>query len=319
MLRKLLIALAALVTLVVVFVGGALFLANRAIRAIDPELPTVEAILAFDRHADLPVRISWLNTASQKMPRSAVLDPAQDPTPDAPYTMSHAAFRLEWSDGRIFLVDSGMDPEAAVAFGKPIETFSRAEPIVPLGSMAEKLGASIQRVGAIAFTHEHTDHTEGVAALCRLHDQPIRLIQNHLQVDLSNYTTRPGQAQLANAPCLKREVAAGGPLFDVPGFPGLGFFAAAGHTPGSQVFVAHVLGSEGVHTYVLTGDVVNQIDGVRRNIPKPWLYSRFMVPESPKRLDRVRRLLSELERDHGATLLVSHDQLSLETSGVHGE
>ena len=83
MLRKLLIALAALVTLVVVFVGGGLFLANRAIRAIDPELPTVEAILAFDRHADLPVRISWLNTASQKMPRSAVLDPAQDPTPDA--------------------------------------------------------------------------------------------------------------------------------------------------------------------------------------------------------------------------------------------
>jgi glyoxylase-like metal-dependent hydrolase (beta-lactamase superfamily II) len=212
-----------------------------------------------------------------------------------------------------------MDTESAVAFGKPIETFSGAEPIVPLGSLAEKLGLSIRRVAGIAFTHEHTDHTNGVAALCRLHGKSIPLFQNRLQVEESNYTTRPGLEQLANAGCLEPEIVEGGPLFGVRGFPGLSFFAAAGHTPGSQIFVAHVRGSDGVRTFALTGDVVNQIDGVRRNVPKPRLYSLVVVPESPARLDELRRLLAELERDHGVTLLVSHDLLSLEASGVRGE
>jgi glyoxylase-like metal-dependent hydrolase (beta-lactamase superfamily II) len=319
MLQRVLIALGALVGLALIFVASGLFLAGRAIRALDPELPTLDDILAYDPAADLPVRISWLNTASQKMSRSAVLDPSQDPTPDAPYTMGHTVFALEWSDGRIFLVDAGMDAEAAIAFGKPLESFSGADPIVPLGSMAEKLQLSVRRVAGIAFTHEHTDHTSGVAALCRMHERPIPLFQNRLQVEESNYTTRPGLAQLAEAKCLAPEIVEGGPLLRVRGFPGLSFFAAAGHTPGSQVFVAHVRSSDGVRTYVLTGDVVNQIDGVRRNIPKPRLYSLLLVPESPARLDALRRLLAELERDHGVTILVSHDLLSLEASGVRGE
>jgi glyoxylase-like metal-dependent hydrolase (beta-lactamase superfamily II) len=319
MLRKLLLILAVLVFAFVAFVVGGLFLAGRAIRALDPPLPTVDEILAVDATADLPVRISWLNTASQKMPRAAVLEPSLDPTPDAPYTMSFPSFALEWSDGRIFLIDAGMDGASALAFGGPLETVSGAEPIQPLGTVAEKLGLSLRRVAGIAFTHEHTDHTQGVADLCRLRAAEIRLVQNPLQVDESNYTTRGGQEQLVAATCLKPEIATGGPLLAVPGFPGLSLFAAAGHTPGSQIFVAHVRASDGVTTYVLTGDIVNQIDGARRNLPKPTLYSLLVVPESPARLDTLRRLLAELERDHGVTLLVSHDQLSLEASGVRGE
>ena len=319
MLRRILIALGALLGLIVLWAAAGLFLAGRAIRALEPELPSMDEILTFDPAADLPVGISWLNTASQKMPRSAVLDPSQDPTPDAPYVMSHVVFVLEWSDGRILLVDAGMDSDAATGFGKPLEIVSGADPIRPLGSMAEKLGLSLRRVAAIAFTHEHTDHTNGVGSLCRLHSQPIRLIRNRLQVDETNYTTRPGLEQLADAACLKPEIAEDGPLFRVPGFQGLRFFAAAGHTPGSQIFVAHVRGSDGIRSYALTGDVVNQIDGARQNIPKPWLYSRIVVPESPARLDALRRLLAELERNHGMTLLVSHDQLSLEASGIRGE
>lgn len=319
MLRRVLLALGALAVLSVVFVAGGLFLAGRAIRALDPELPSEDAIMAFDPAADLPVRISFLNTASQVMPRAGVLDPSLDPTPDAPYTMSHPAFVLEWSDGRIFLIDAGMDGESAVDFGAPMESLAGASPIQPLGSAAQKLGLSLRRLAGIAFTHEHTDHTDGVADLCRLHESPVRLVQGQLQVEESNYTTRGGQAQLEEAACLQREIAGGGPLIPVPGFPGLSFFAAAGHTPGSQVFVAHVRGGEGVRTYVLTGDVVNQIDGARRNIPKPRMYSLLLVPESPERLDKVRRLLAELERDHGVTLLVSHDQLSLEASGLRSE
>jgi len=279
-------------------------------------LPTVEEVLAYDRRADLPVHLAWINTASQKMPRSAVLDPSLDPTPSAPYVMSHPSFVLEWADGRMFLIDAGMDHDSAVAFGRPIEWLSGGEPIQPLVSSAERLGAALTRVEGIAFTHEHTDHTSGVAELCRPRTRPIPLFQNPLQVQEANFTTRPGQRQLVEAGCLESKLVESGPLFAVPGFSGLLFFAAAGHTPGSQVFVAHVRGKDSVRTWIFTGDVVNQIDGVRQNIPKPAFYSAFVVPESTARLDTVRRFLAVLERDHGVGLLVSHDQLSIEASGI---
>jgi glyoxylase-like metal-dependent hydrolase (beta-lactamase superfamily II) len=316
MLRKILLTLVALVFLAVGFVAGGLFLAKRAIRALDPPLPSAAEIVAHDAGADLPVRLRWLNTARQRMPRPGVLEASLDPDTGLEYAMSHPSFALEWPDGRILLIDAGMDRDAALAFGAPIESVAGADPIEPLASAAEKLGDALARVQAIAFTHEHTDHTPGVAELCRLHPGPIRLVQGRLQVEESNYTTRAGQVQLETAGCLERELVGGGPLFAVDGFPGLSFFAAAGHTPGSQVFVAHVRGPDGVKTYVFTGDVVNHIDGARKNLPKPHLYSALMVPESTERLERVRLLLGELEREHGAVLLVSHDQLALEASGV---
>jgi hypothetical protein len=182
----------------------------------------------------------------------------------------------------------------------------RGELIVPHGSIAEKQ-SSLRRVES---PPQHTDHTTGAGALCRAHDKPIPLFQNRLQVEESNYTTRPGLEQLANATCLKPEIVDDGPLHRVRGFPGLSFFAAAGHTPGSQIFVAHVRSSDGVRTYALTGDVVNQIDGVRRNIAKPTLYSLVVVPESTARLDKLRRFLAELERDHGARSRLARSALA---------
>ena len=41
------------------------------------------------------------------MPRSSVIEPALDPTPDADYVMTHPAFVLAWPDGRLFLFDAG--------------------------------------------------------------------------------------------------------------------------------------------------------------------------------------------------------------------
>ncbi|MFI5315435.1 MAG: MBL fold metallo-hydrolase [Myxococcota bacterium] len=316
MLRRVLVGFAFLVLAAVVYVAVGLFLAKRAIVAIAPPLPSVEEVLAVDANGDLPVRLSWLNTASQSMPRSGVLEASLDPTPGAPYVMSHPSFVLEWPDGRVFLIDLGMDPVSAEAFGRPLQLLGGAEKMRPIGSAAERLGETLARVRGIAFTHEHTDHTSGVADLCRLHPATIPLFQNRLQVDESNFTTRPGQRQLDAAKCLERHVLDGGPLFAVPGFPGLAFFAAAGHTPGSQVFVAHVRTGDSIRTWIFTGDVVNQIDGVRQNLPKPRLYSLLMVPESTGRLDAVRRFLAGLERDHGASLLVSHDQLAIEASGI---
>jgi glyoxylase-like metal-dependent hydrolase (beta-lactamase superfamily II) len=316
MLRRVLLVLVSLVLAAALYAVVGLFLAKRAIKALAPPLPSAEEVLAFDPSADLPVRLSWLNTASQPMPRSAVLEPGLDPTPKSPYVMSHPAFVLEWADGRIFLIDLGMDRAAAEAFGKPTEWLAGAEPMKPLVSVAEGLGEALARVSGVAFTHEHPDHTEGATDLCLLHPTPIQLFQGRLQVEESNFTTRPGQRVLEDAKCLEGHVLAGGPLIGVPGFPGLSFFSAAGHTPGSQVFVAHVRSGDSVRTWVFTGDVVNQIDGVRQNIPKPRLYSLLIVPEATARLDVLRRFLAGLERDHGVSLLVSHDQLSIQASGL---
>ena len=315
MLRRILLGLVSLVLAAVVFAAVGLFWAKRAINRIAPPLPTAEQVLAFDADADLPVRLSYVNTGSQPMPRSAVLASGRDPTPKAPYVMSYPSFVLEWADGRIFLIDLGMDPEEAQAFGRPLEWLGASQ-LVPHGSTATLLGADVARVAGVGFTHEHVDHVEGARDLCLHHPGTIALFQNKLQVEQSNFTTRPGLAILAEVKCLQPQILDGGPLLAVPGFPGLAFFAAGGHTPGSQVWVAHVRSGDAVRTYVFTGDLVNQIDGVRQNLPKPHFYSMLIVPESLKRLEMLRRFLASLERDHGVTLLVSHDQLSLEASGI---
>jgi glyoxylase-like metal-dependent hydrolase (beta-lactamase superfamily II) len=250
------------------------------------------------------------------MPRAAVLDAALDPTPDAPYVMGHVAFAIEWADGRIFLVDAGMDREAALAFGAPIERLSGADPIEPRRSVAEALGSAARRVTGIGFTHLHTDHTSGVAALCAATDRRIRLVQGRLQTERTNYTTRGGAAQLAAAPCLAREVLDGSGVVGVPGFPGLALVPAGGHTPCSQLFVAHVRDGDALRTWLFAGDVVNQIDGALREVPKPGLYSLVVVPEAPARLAALRALLREAAARPGTGLLVSHDRLALERSGV---
>ena len=83
MFRRVGVALGLLVVLALVWAGAGLWLAKRAIVALAPPLPTAEEVLAFDAHADLPVHLAWINPASQKMPRSAVLQRALDPTPTA--------------------------------------------------------------------------------------------------------------------------------------------------------------------------------------------------------------------------------------------
>ena len=88
---------------------------------------------------DQPLRVSVINTASQPMARSGVLDAERDPDSAQPYVMSHPSFVLEWADGRILLIDTGMTPEQATAFGKPIQMIRDAQPIEPHQSTADAL------------------------------------------------------------------------------------------------------------------------------------------------------------------------------------
>jgi glyoxylase-like metal-dependent hydrolase (beta-lactamase superfamily II) len=290
--------------------------AHLEIRRERAPLPSADLVRASAAGDDRPVAISWINTASQAMPRSAVLDARRDVSPDRPYVMSHPAFVLEWSDGRLLLVDTGMDREGALAFGKLIERLGGAQPIVPLRSVAERLGPARARVSGLAFTHLHVDHVEGLGALCAGIPHPVSVFMTEAQRERSNYTTRPGRALLQKAACAKPVALEGGPLFGLSGFPGVFVIAAGGHTPGSQIVIAHVREGENLRTYAMTGDIVNHIDGINDDVPKPFLYSLVVVPEDGERLSELRHYLRELRDRAGVVLLVSHDQAELEASGV---
>jgi glyoxylase-like metal-dependent hydrolase (beta-lactamase superfamily II) len=310
------IVLAAIV-LLVVGVGVLLGAAHRQIRAIDPPLPSLDALRAFASDADLPVRISYWNTASQPAPRSSVLEPKRDPDPSQPYVMSHPSFVLEWADGRTLLVDAGMDEAQAVAFGEPIRVLG-AGAVEAHGSVAEHvLPALGERPLAIAFTHLHTDHVGGIVGLCQARRAPasVRLVQTTAQAELVNYTTRPGRALVDAATCLVHEPLADAPARPIPALPGAFVVHAAGHTPDSEIVGAWVRGADGPRGYLLAGDAANAIDGIRRDVPKPWAYQTFLVPESEDRLRRVRAWLRDAEQQ-GWVVAIAHDQRHLESTGI---
>lgn len=300
----------------VLFAAGGLWWAHRAIDAERAPLPAVADIAGARPVDDPPLRLSIINTASQPMGRAGVLTADRDPDPGAPYVMSHPSFVLEWADGRILLIDTGMTAEQAISFGKPIQMIREAQPIQPHRSTADALGIDVARVRGVIFTHPHTDHTGGIGALCERVGHDIPVFMTIAQAQRPNYTTRPGLAEIHAAACARPVGLDGGPLMPVPGFPGVSVIDAGGHTPGSQIVIAQVGSGDGQRRYVFVGDIVNNADGIEHDIPKPWVYRTFIVPESETRQGELRRFLKRLEDEAHALPLVSHDQLSLERSGV---
>lgn len=314
--RKVFIGMLGLIVVIVVGLGLGLTWAHVAIRRERAPLPTGETIVTSLAGDDRPVRLTYINTASQPMPRGAVLDPKRDPRPTEPYVMSHPAFVLEWADGRILLIDTGMTRDEATTFGKPIELLGGAAPIQPLVSVAERLGEARERVRGVIFTHLHTDHTGGIPSLCEGVRHRVRVFMTPAQAARPNYTSRPGLETVTDARCVRIEHLSDGPLLPVHRFPGVFVIAAGGHTPGSQLIVAYVGAPDGARAYVFVGDIVNNIDGITEDIPKPWFYRTFIVPEDGVRQEELRRYLRELRDRFGFTLLVSHDQRQIEQSGI---
>ena len=230
--------------------------------------------------------------------------------------MSHPSFVLEWADGRVLLVDLGMNREGALAFGKVIERLSGGAPLQPLTSVAERFGEARRRVQGIVFTHLHTDHTGGLTDFCTGLSQSIPVFMTEAQAERPNFTTRPGLKLLNTAGCVRPQILQKGPLLTLAGFPGVVVIAAGGHTPGSQIIIANVQNGADVRTFALVGDIANNIDGITYNIPKPTLYSLLVVPEDGDRLDELRRFLRDLHDQQATTLLVSHDQRHIEQSAV---
>jgi len=285
-------AVGLLFLLIVGGVGLVLGEAHWEMRAINPELPDTRALESALATQGGPVGISYVNTASQA---------------GAGRNVIHPSYVIEWPDGRIFLIDIGMDYDGALAFGAPMETIIGADPIEPHGSVAEHLWADVPNVEAVAFTHLHIDHTGGIAALCAAADQKVTVFQTELQADKGNHTTSPGQTDIDEAPCASVSKLDDGPVYQFPDYPGLIAIAAGGHTPGSTIYLVQI---DDV-IWVLSGDISLALDDIRTDTAKPGVYSALIVPESPSRMTELRQWLKSLE-GQGYRIIVSHDPQSHE-------
>jgi glyoxylase-like metal-dependent hydrolase (beta-lactamase superfamily II) len=228
--------------------------------------------------------------------------------------MAYPVFVLEWADGRLLLVDAGMDGPSALEFGQVIEWLG-GEPIEPGVVIGTALGAARSRVAGLVFTHLHVDHTQGVGSLCPPGAEPLPVFLSAAQVEHPNHTTRGGLAQIRNAPCLQPHILEGAGALALPGFPGVAVVPVAGHTPGSQMIVAWV-GAERPRGIVLVGDVVNAIDGVFYDVAKPAMYRWLIVPEDDERLGDARRWLSRLGHERDLLIVPSHDKEHIEAVGL---
>src|SRR5690606_38359416 len=112
-----------------------------------------------------PVRVAYINTARQMTSLGE---------------LGHPAMVIDWPDGRRFLIDTGMPPEEARAFGEPMEMLG-AGPTTTFGAVAAQLGEAAQSVQGIAFTHLHSDHTAGLPGICAAQAHAATVYQSPLQ------------------------------------------------------------------------------------------------------------------------------------------
>ncbi|MGH7894633.1 MAG: MBL fold metallo-hydrolase [Candidatus Binatia bacterium] len=307
----------ALTLLIVAAVAIALTWTHLQVQRERGPLPLVTDVLDLSKPADLPTKVSVIETARQPMPRATVLDPDHDPSPQAPYVTTHPAFVVEWSDGRLLLIDTGMTRLEAIQFGDLLQRFGGAGTLDPLTTAASALGDAAARVKGIVFTHLHIDHVDGLRELCPRIGHGVKVFMTAPQIDTWTFTTAQGKRIVEEAGCSEVVRLTGKPPITLDGFPGVGVLPAGGHTPGSQVIAVAVQDHSGnIQRYLFAGDIANAIDGIRADVPKPFLYRLVIVPEDEDRLGELRRYLRALEKEHGFVVVISHDGGRLHEIGI---
>ena len=263
--------------------------AHIQIRNIETVIPTDSQLdAAFSEVPDdaYPVSISYVNTAEQKSMVGSI---------------SHTGMLLRWSDGKTFLIDSGMNEEEAIAFGKPFELLG-AEPTIVYGPIEDQIGASIQNIEGIGFTHLHSDHTDGVTRICAALDTPATIFQTQEQKNIQNLHTKAGQEKIAASAC-EKAVLGKQTIKPVPGFPGLFALSAAGHTPGSTIYLTRSMGKR----WFFIGDLTNVAANIDSNEGKGFIYSYLLIPEDEAKLGDWRVWMKHLISMPDTEVIVSHD------------
>ncbi|WP_209347561.1 MBL fold metallo-hydrolase [Pontixanthobacter sp. CEM42] len=296
MLKKILLAIGAVLAIGVVVLAFILVPAHLQIRAVEPELPTKAELLALADDPNGPTKISYFETSTQK---------------SAELSLTHSTFVVEWEDGRILLIDLGMDAAVAVEFGALFETVAGADPAVSLGTVPEIMGDDLDRVRGIGFTHLHQDHVQGIEPICEARAASIAALHTPDQISKHNLHTEEQSAMLTDSACVNQTELTDGSRTTAE-FPGIGIYPLGGHTPGSTMFAIPVEGK----LWLLSGDISNSQNDLLNNRGKGFIYSYLMVPEDVDRLEILRTWLIDLNNDPAITALVSHDGKALADSGI---
>ena len=299
MLKKLLVIVVALIGIAAVLLAVRVLPAHLQIRNVEIELPTlrqIEAVLDRSPSEEHPVDVRFVNTASQS---------------GGGVMISHPGVLVRWADGRMFLVDAGMNREQVREFGRVLELVLGADPAEPYGPIEEQMGADVAGIRGIGFTHLHSDHTGGVTALCETLDGDARIFQTVHQASLHNSLTEAGQALIDGSGC-RKQVLGDELVKPVPGFPGIVAIAAGGHTPGSTIFAIR----SGGMIRLFAGDITNSMADLRANRGKGWIYSYVLVPENEGLLARWRTWLGTLLDRDGLAVVVAHDLDSYRAAGL---
>jgi len=271
--------------------------AHLQIRRVTPALPTASELRSLLAASGGPRSLRWLNTSSQPLSRGVI---------------AHSVFLAEWPDGSLFEVDAGMDAAAAVEFGELMKLMAGGGEVTPLGPVPEQIGGAMARLRGLGFTHLHTDHTQGVDALCAVGPAPgARVYQGSAQAALRDPNTEEGASRVERS-CFERVVAGDEGLLTPGAFPGMALIPLGGHTACSTMFAFAVDG----HVWLLSGDITNTREALLANTGKGFVYSGLLVPENTRRTEQLRRYLAELDAEDDITVVVSHDLEALRASGL---
>lgn len=295
-LKRIGLALALIVVLFCGFLAITLVPAHLQIRSIEPELPTKAELTNLMSSADRPTKISYFVTSDQE---------------SGARTLGHSTFVIEWEDGKILLIDTGMDRANAIEFGELFETLLGADPATFYGTVPDLMGDDIGRVEGIGFTHLHLDHVQGIEPVCGEIDRPVTILQTSDQATQHNLHTSDQADMLESSACAQPLILPAGEHTS-PDFPGIGIYPLGGHTPGSTMFAVPV----GDKLWILSGDISNRREDLVENRPKGFVYSYLMVPEYEARLERIRLLLMEFDADPNIDVIVSHDAKAIAASGM---
>ena len=272
----------------VLIVLGLLLPPHLQVRQVDAPLPTASALAQLLESSDGPTKVSYLLTSSQDTIEGR---------------LGHTSILIEWPDGRMFMIDAGMDEQESLAFGELVQSMGSAEVGASFhGSIAELLDERINRVEGVGFTHLHIDHTQGLINFCEARGDRIGGYQTTWQASEHNFNTTEG-GEIVSSQCLDVQTLSGDELSMVPGFPGLAAFPLGGHTPGSTLWAVAVDDK----VLLFSGDITNSKHKLDADEGKGFLYSFIFVPEDTARTAELRAWLRELDARPEFSVVVAHD------------